>query len=175
MQPAEIWHCLDGAVAMRVLFVNPNKIKPPIAPIALDYLADPLSAAGHEPLLVDLCFEPDAQHALKRTIDLLDPDLIGITIRNTDDCYFSSRRFFLPEVRDLVSLIRNLSGAPIVLGGVGYSVAPKSILKFCDADYGIAGDGELALVELANALQSHKDPRTIPGLCCIVGGQVPIT
>jgi len=157
---------------MRVLLINPNTIKPPIAPIGIDYIADSVVASGHEPVLLDLCFEPDIESAIRRRLEAASPDLIGITIRNTDDCYFSSRRFFLPEVRRLVNSLRSLAAAPIVLGGVGYSVAPAAILEFCGADFGIAGDGELAFVELVNALDRHDDPRGIPGLCYRMSEQV---
>ncbi|MDH7503072.1 MAG: radical SAM protein [Verrucomicrobiota bacterium] len=157
---------------MRVLLINPNTIKPPVAPIGIDYMADTVVASGHQPLLLDLCFEPDIESAVRGQLGSVHPDLIGITIRNTDDCYFSSRRFFLPEVRELVSSLRSLSSAPVVLGGVGYSVAPAAVLQFCGADFGIAGDGEFALVELINALDRHHDPRGIPGLCYRMGEQV---
>lgn len=156
---------------MRVLLINPNRIQPPIAPVALDYLSDSLLAAKHEPVLLDLCFEPDPHHALASALRNWEPDLIGITIRNTDDCYFSSRRFFLPEVRDLIVAIRRFSKAPVVLGGVGYSIAPGAILEFCDADYGIVGDGEVALVELVRALDGRHEARTVPGLCYTTAGQ----
>lgn len=157
---------------MRVLLINPNTIKPPVAPIGIDYLADSVVASGHKPILLDLCFEPDVESAVRTPLESTSPDIIGITIRNTDDCYFSSRRFFLPEVRELVNSLRCFSTAPIVLGGVGYSVAPAAILRFCGADFGIAGDGELAFVELINALERHEDPRGIPGLCYRMGEQV---
>ncbi|MGC8990232.1 MAG: cobalamin-dependent protein, partial [Verrucomicrobiia bacterium] len=127
---------------MRVLLINPNTIKPPVAPIGIDYMADTVVASGHQPLLLDLCFEPDVESAVRGQLESVSPGLIGITIRNTDDCYFSSRRFFLPEVRKLVRSLRSLSSAPVVLGGVGYSVAPAATLQFCGADFGIAGDGE---------------------------------
>lgn len=157
---------------MRVLLVNPNTIKPPIAPVGLDYLADSVVAAGHTPLLLDLCLEQDQNAAVERALNTFAPDIIGVSIRNTDDCYFSSRRFFLPEVRGLVSGLRRLSRAPIVLGGVGYSIAPAAILGFCGADFGIRGDGEFAFVELINAIDRKEDPRRIPGLSCRIGNRI---
>ena len=44
---------------MNILLVNTNRMKPAIAPIGLDYLADSLIAAGHEPRLLDLCWSED--------------------------------------------------------------------------------------------------------------------
>jgi radical SAM superfamily enzyme YgiQ (UPF0313 family) len=139
---------------MQLLLVNTNRMKPAIAPIGLDYLADALAAAGHNPRLLDLCFAGDPAAEIERAVRDSAPDVIGVTIRNTDDCYFSSQAFFLPEAKRAVELLRRASAAPIVLGGVGFSVAPVAMLEYCGADFGIAGEGEVALLELVQALHS---------------------
>lgn len=41
---------------MKILSVNSNRMKPAVAPIGLDYVADALIEAGHELRLLDLCF-----------------------------------------------------------------------------------------------------------------------
>ena len=86
---------------MRVLLVNTNLMKPPVAPIGLDYLADSIRAAGHEPRLLDLCFSAVAGS--------FEPDVIGVSVRNTDDCYFASGAFFLPGIREVVASLRRAS------------------------------------------------------------------
>jgi len=142
---------------MRVLLVNTNRLQPPIAPVALDYLAAALRAAGHEPALLDLCSEPDPEAAMSRALAGEEYGLIGLTFRNTDDCYYPGRAWFVPELAALVSLARQHSAAPLVLGGVGFSIMPEAIMRQTGADWGIAGDGEFALVRLANG------EREIPG------------
>jgi radical SAM superfamily enzyme YgiQ (UPF0313 family) len=139
---------------LQLLLVNTNRMKPAIAPIGLDYLADALTAAGHTPRLLDLCFAEDLAADIERAVRDSAPDIIGVTIRNTDDCYFSSQAFFLPEAKRAIELLRRVSAAPIVLGGVGFSVAPAAALDYCGADFGIAGEGEVALLELVRALES---------------------
>lgn len=157
---------------MRVLLINPNRMKPAVAPIGLDYLADSIIAAGHEPLLLDLCFEEALEQAVEAGVKRASPDIIAVSIRNTDDCYFGSQAFFLPEVRSLVSLLRKLSTVPVALGGVGYSTAPAGILDFCMADFGIAGDGETAFVDLLSALEHRDELRFVPGLCYREGNDI---
>ena len=44
---------------MRVALVNTNRVKTPVAPIALDYLAEMLHLAGHEVQILDLCWAED--------------------------------------------------------------------------------------------------------------------
>jgi hypothetical protein len=92
------------------------------------------------------------------------PDAVGITIRNTDDCYFASQAFFLPEVKRIVDVLRRLTDAPVVLGGAGFSVAPSAALAFCGADFGIAGEGELAFVRLLSALEGRSGLEHVPNL-----------
>jgi radical SAM superfamily enzyme YgiQ (UPF0313 family) len=149
---------------MRVLLVNTNRIKPAIGPIGLDYVADTLEAAGHHPDLLDLCFSDNPAADIAQASRKSAPDIIGVTIRNTDDCYLSSQAFFLPEIKDIIGILRRTFGVPVVLGGAGYSVAPKAVLEYCGADFGIAGEGELALVELLSALDQHSDLAHVPNL-----------
>jgi radical SAM superfamily enzyme YgiQ (UPF0313 family) len=44
--------------------------------------------------------------------------------------------------------LRKVSDAPVVLGGVGYSILAAELLQCSAVDFGIRGDGEQALVEL---------------------------
>jgi len=139
-------------------------MKPAIAPIGLDYLADALLAAGHNARLLDLCFSEDPATDIAAACRSFAADAIGVTIRNTDDCYFTSRSFFLPEIKRILELLRRHANAPIVLGGVGFSIMPEAVMEFCEADFGIAGDGEVALVEFLNALQRRGSWETVPNL-----------
>jgi radical SAM superfamily enzyme YgiQ (UPF0313 family) len=151
-------------VSFEVLLINTNRIKPAVAPIGLDYLADSLHAAGIEVRLLDLCFEEDVSAAVKGALGGREPGLVGMTLRNTDDCYLASGRDFLPGFAEIVRLVREQTGAPIVVGGSGYSVFPSAVLEATGADYGIAGDGEVALAQLATTLAARGDPTQAPGL-----------
>ena len=57
-----------------------------------------------------------------------------------------------------------MTSATLVLGGSGFSVFPREFLEVIDADFGIAGEGERALVELLGVLSRGEDHRTIAGL-----------
>ena len=149
---------------MRVLLVNTNRMKPAIAAIGLDYLADSVLAAGHEVQLLDLCFASDVPAEITGAVHSFNPTVIGVTIRNIDDCYFSGQRFFLPEIKEIVTSLRRVTEVPVVLGGVGYSTAPAAVLEFCRADFGIAGEGERAFVELLRALERRPIFSRIPNL-----------
>ncbi|MBM3476748.1 MAG: radical SAM protein [Armatimonadetes bacterium] len=148
----------------QVVLVNPNRIRPPIAPLAIEYLAHALDAARMPWALADLCFAEDPETALQDALDGAGPLLVAITFRNTDDCYCATQHSFVPDLQQLVGSLRALTGAPIVVGGAGFSVAPQGIMDRTGADFGIVGDGEGPLVRLAQALESGADVAGIPGL-----------
>jgi radical SAM superfamily enzyme YgiQ (UPF0313 family) len=149
---------------LRVLLVNTNRMKPAIAPVGLDYLADSLRASGHKPSLLDLCLSDLEANEIKSKVNHFSPEAVGVTIRNTDDCYFASQSFFLPEICEIVDLIHASCSAPIILGGVGYSTAPAAILEYCQADFGIAGEGEVALPRLLTVIHRRSDISSVPNL-----------
>jgi radical SAM superfamily enzyme YgiQ (UPF0313 family) len=149
---------------MRVALVNTNRIKPPIPPIGLEYVAEAVNAAGHQVEVLDLCWADDWGSAITTFFEKTSFALVGITLRNTDDCAFTSRQSFLPEFADIVNAIRRHTDALIVVGGVGFSVMPEQVLQFCAADAGVWADGEFALVKLANRMEAKREWLSLPNL-----------
>jgi len=157
---------------MRVLLVNTNRMRPPVAPIGLDYIADALRARGHTVDLLDLCFEEKVESGIAAAVNTVKPDVVGLSVRNTDDCFFSSGEFFLPGIREMTECIRRETSAPIVMGGVGFSVMPAAVMEFCGADYGISGEGETALPALLEAIRTGSGFESVPGLLHRSGGSI---
>ncbi len=114
--------------------------------------------------ILDLAFHPYLMDAIKKYFEDKKADIVGITVRNTDDCYYASREFFIPQIREVVSKIRRHTSAPVVLGGCGFSIMPQRIMDFCNADFGIKGEGEEAFGLLADRVIEGKDYSDIPGL-----------
>ncbi len=150
-----------------LLLINANRTQPLIAPLAIDYLADAVCQqlpTGFELAFLDLCLSSDVQADLDAHFQRA-PGLVGITFRNTDDCFMASGASFLPELRQLVSDIRARFAGPIVLGGCGFSIMPEAILDYCGLSWGVAGDGEWALAELMTAVRKGiGDPTRIRGV-----------
>ncbi len=149
---------------MRVALVNTNRIKPPIAPIGLEYVAEAVNAAGHQVEILDLCWVDDWGSAIASFFVKTSFAVVGVTLRNTDDCAFTSRQSFLPEFSGIVHTIRRHTDAPIVLGGVGFSIMPEHVLQFCEADAGVWGGGEFVLVELVNRMEAKREWADLPNL-----------
>jgi radical SAM superfamily enzyme YgiQ (UPF0313 family) len=140
-----------------ILLVNPNRMRPPIGPLALEHLADSLRRHGYEPALCDLTFSEDWASDLTRVLEDVDPDAIGVTIRNIDDTYLAGQDFVLSGTAEMIRLIMKTVSVPVILGGIGFSTAPREILEYTGADYGIVGDGEDALEALLTCLFEGED------------------
>lgn len=154
---------------MRIVLVNPNPMKPPVTPVSLDYLAGACREAAIEVDLVDYSVEPDWKAKLSQVLQA-EPLLVGVTVRNIDDSYFASQDFSLRRIRPVIEEIKRSTKAPICLGGVGFSIFPSETMTFCDVPYGICGDGEVGLVQLARALKENIELETVAGLVWMENG-----
>jgi tryptophan 2-C-methyltransferase len=151
-------------MARRVSFVNTNQVKPAIAPIAFDYLSAPMQRAGFELTLLDLCFADDCDAAIAAHCRAQAPDYWAVTLRNTDDVYFSSGYSFLDKIRDIVASLRRARPVPIVMGGAGFSVMPEKLLDYLGADFGIVREGEFSFPELLTCLEGARPFTHVPGV-----------
>jgi hypothetical protein len=153
-----------------VALINTNRIRPPIAPIGLDYVAEALHAAGHAVQLLDLCWAEDEHKATAAFFGDQQFDLVGLTMRNTDDCAYTSRASFVAPFADLVRQVRRHTDARVVMGGVGFSAMPELVLGYLERahgqmlDAGIWGEGEFALVEMLARLEQGQEWQGTPGL-----------
>lgn len=144
--------------------INTNRMLPPLAPLGLDYVAGAVRWAGGQVELVDLNLSPDADAAIADHFRRCQPDLVGLTFRNADDCFWPSGESFVPVLQHDIAAVRRHTAAPIVLGGVGYSIFPQSLLAETGADFGICGDGEDAVVALLEEVRGRRRWERVPGL-----------
>ena len=153
---------------MNVLLVNPNREQMPwpVVPVGLATIASALSRAGHDVDVLDLTFSRDLRRDVLARMRERAPDLVGITIRNIDNCNFESPHFYLTEIRDQVVAAVRESGstAPVVLGGSAVNVSPGDTLAYLGADYALVGEGEESLLELVRALETRTSVASVKGL-----------
>ena len=151
-------------VSDMLTLVNTNRMTPPIGPIGLDYIATSARDAGVEVDVVDLCLSVNEEAELENYFAVHTPRLIGLSFRNVDDCFWPSAQWFVPALAEMVGRVKKLSGAPVVLGGVGFSIFANKIVEYTGAEFGIRGDGEQAIVSLYNQLNGAKRFEEIAGL-----------
>ncbi|MDX2156175.1 MAG: tryptophan 2-C-methyltransferase [Hyphomicrobiaceae bacterium] len=156
-----------------VSLVNPNQVQPGITPYALDVLTTHLERAGFTVEVLDLTF-PDRswQAEVEDYFAGRNPILVGVTLRNTDTVVPQEQRTFLEDHRAIIDAIKRSCTSPIVVGGVGYSSMPSAMLRYLQVPFGVAGPGEVTLVELANAIAAGSTPDSVPGLHILDGSTV---
>lgn len=162
---------------MRVLLINGNLKDDFLAapPIGLSYVASAAEDAGHDVRVLDLCFRKNIRRDMENALRGFCPEAVGISIRNIDNVNLLHPVDYLPEAEKMVRHIRKLSDAPIVLGGSGVSLSPRSVFERLGADYVIAGEGEAGFVKLLDRLQNGSSPGDIPGLGMKVNGEYCMT
>jgi radical SAM superfamily enzyme YgiQ (UPF0313 family) len=154
---------------MRVMLISPNQelLPDPVSPLGLAYLAAALREAGHEVSILDLCFSPDIEASLGEGLQEFLPEVIGLSIRNVDNTAYPSTVSYIDPLRRVVDLLRRLSGAPILVGGSGFTIMPKEMLTLLSLEMGIIGEGERSMVQFL--AQGMKDG--VPGLIRRRGGR----
>ena len=152
--------------------INTNRMQPPIAPVGLEYVASAAKATGLEVDILDLCLADDPIKALRDYFAACAPRLVGLSFRNIDDCFWPSAQWFVPDLAETVRVIRTLTESPIVIGGIGFSIFAKRIVEYTGADFGVLGDGEVAIVSLYNELQGAGRLDCVKGLIYSVEGGI---
>jgi radical SAM superfamily enzyme YgiQ (UPF0313 family) len=151
---------------MRVLLISANReeVNMRAWPLGVALIATSVRRAGHSVRVLDLMESSDPWSSARDAIEEFRPDLIGVSVRNVDNQSMTDPQFYLEQVRDLVIHCRELTTAPIVLGGAGYSIYPGSLLEYLKADMGIQGGGERAFVTLIDRLEKGATLTDVPGL-----------
>lgn len=144
--------------------INTNRMRPPIAPLGLDYVGGALERAGIDFELIDLTWADEPAEIVAGHFRSARPELVGLSLRNVDDSFWPSACSFLPQLEAVVQTVRRYSDAPIVLGGVGFSIFAEAIVARSGVEYGIRGDGEAALVALVEALRGKRRFDQVDGL-----------
>lgn len=141
---------------MRVLLVALNRETHPypVQPIGLAYVAAAAREAGHETTLLDLNLRDDPLADLEQAIDEARPQVIGLGLRNIDNCAYPRLEFYLPWAREVADRCRACCDARLIVGGSGFAVIPGEILEYLEIDVGILGDGEQSLTGLLAAWQA---------------------
>lgn len=155
-----------------LVLVNGNRMRPPIGPIGLDYIAGAVRRAGFSVDVADLCLADDPEKALRSAFAGASPRLVGVTLRNVDDCFWPSAAWFVDDLAATIASIRGLTEAPIVLGGVGFSIFSRQAMEHTGADFGIRGDGEEATVALLRELAGDRKLDRADGLLWRDGGRI---
>lgn len=139
---------------MRILLINPPYLAgfhqfslnfPPLGPA---YLAAVLREEGHHVSLLDMNVS-----RLESSAAFDGFELIGLS---TDTPRY-------PRAVSIAAQAKN-RGVPVAMGGPHVSFQAEETLTSGSADYVIRGEGEQAMLSLAEHLEGHRDLSDVPGL-----------
>lgn len=172
-----------GNYMSKILFVYPNSEGYPMIPLSISILAGILKKNNHLVDLFDATFmtsqldhmarektgtvkkvnfekywgkaeNKNIYEELKKKINDFKPDLVAFTI--VENNYFCAKKCF--------GAVKSVTIAPLIVGGVFPTAAPHFFEADENVDIICIGEGEHALLELANRIGARKDYADIPNL-----------
>ncbi|MBN1572542.1 MAG: radical SAM protein [Deltaproteobacteria bacterium] len=151
---------------MRVLIVSANRelVPDPVFPLGAAYVASAARESGHDTDVLDICFADDISREVKDKISSFGPDLVGVSIRNVDNVAYPLVLTYAEGHKNLIDEIRSSHFGPIVMGGPAFTLMPEEFLDFTGVEMGILGEGEDAIVKLADSLENGGSLDKVPGL-----------
>jgi radical SAM superfamily enzyme YgiQ (UPF0313 family) len=140
----------------KILLINSNMetVPYPVPPLGLCLLQ---SVLEHDYVvkIYDAVFTKG--NGLEKVLDEFRPDYVGISIRNIDNLNMNSPVFYIDDINEkIVKTVKRCTDVPLILGGSGFSVFPDEIMEVYGADYGVVGEGELALPHLLECLETNS-------------------
>lgn len=136
----------------RVLIISSNTATDPypVYPLGMAVVAGVLQQAGHQVMQHDCLAQGQDVAVLGEKIDTFRPDILAISLRNIDtvDSLSGEDGWFLQQTRQLVARLRQLSDAPIIVGGPALTIMPEEIAAYLKVDHAVVGEGECTVPEL---------------------------
>jgi len=149
-------------------------------PLSILYLAAVLRKAGYPVRLYDALVDlelaglsrgPDGTYHIGApwprmvdTIAAMQPSLVGFTNPFSDFAAYTNTAIAQVKAR--------LPEVPIVVGGPHATAAPDYFLRQSQADFAVRGEGEVALLDLVQALEGKRALEKVGGLSWRRDGQV---
>ena len=156
---------------MRVLLIATNRhdrlmsrLNARPLPIGLAYVAGAFAGSRHAVRSLDLMFFDDTSAAVAQTVREVQPDLVGISLRNLSNHSYLDTKWALPDCKAVIDKVRDCCKATIVCGGPAFNILPQPVFEYLEPDLGLVGDAADTFVQLADCLESGLAYDHLPGL-----------
>jgi radical SAM superfamily enzyme YgiQ (UPF0313 family) len=150
---------------MKILFVYPG-----YESLGVEYLSASLKSRGHQTsLILDPVLFNDSGGFSNATLAALfkqESNIMQQVRKFTPDaiCFSVTSDNFRWAIESARSF-KKITSAPIVFGGIHATAVPEAVLKHDCVDYVVVGEGEEAIVELAEAIERKQTPKGIKNVC----------
>lgn len=151
---------------MKILLVSANTYSVPykVYPLGVSYLKTYMNDHYPDWEVSIYDFNFGSYSHFEHYLDTNKFDLIGLSLRNSDDVNFYAKESFIQHYKNICSIIRNNSETPIVAGGPCISIFPELLLDELLVDFVIPGEGEQSLCQLINSIKSGNSIEDIDGV-----------
>lgn len=128
-----------------------------LPPLGLAFVAASLEQAGYQAAILDNYNLKKPIEEVKQELKRFEPDIVGIT------CGSVTYRRCIETAKAVKEV---LPYCKVVVGGWQPTYMPDSLLQYPEIDYLVMGEGEQAMVKLANTLTERKKSAisNIPGI-----------
>jgi radical SAM superfamily enzyme YgiQ (UPF0313 family) len=156
----------SGALSRKIQFIFPNFDCPLGHSIGQAYLSGALKAAGHETNIIHISDWLDYPFDIDRVVSDVrnyGPDLIAA---GTGANHY-------PETRLLLEALAKELGIPIILGGIHGTLNTRTVMEESPfIDFVGVGEGDDAIVDLADAMATGGDTTAIANIWCRTNGEI---
>jgi radical SAM superfamily enzyme YgiQ (UPF0313 family) len=149
----------------------------PIYPYAFIQLSEVGRRHGLNIVTQDMLYVGDWVERVTDLVSRLRPRAIGITLRQADTVDLSDYRapddqptadrlgtyFPVEDSRRLISIIRDVTDVPILMGGFGFTTHSEQLMTSLEIDLGVAGCPDWVMARFEDVLQG-RDLGEIPNL-----------
>ncbi len=119
-----------------------------LPPLGLAYVGAALEKADFQVQILDNYHIRKPIEEVKKEIGRLEPEIVGITCGSVT---------YQPSIETAKAVKEVLPSCKIVVGGWQPTYIPESLLRHQEIDYLVMGEGERAMVELANSITKGED------------------
>jgi radical SAM superfamily enzyme YgiQ (UPF0313 family) len=144
--------------------------------LAIEYLSAVLKQHGHETSLAYESFIFDSEYlhvpAICRLANRPATMAARIVAEKPDLVAFSVVSDYYQWACAVARELKKICDTPVVFGGIHVTALPQRTVQKPFVDYAVIGEGEFALLDLANALESGADTTGIPNVWCKSDGAV---
>jgi radical SAM superfamily enzyme YgiQ (UPF0313 family) len=138
----------------------------PAYPLGMATVAGTLIEAGHIVRQFDWLVTSRDNKILEQAIKEFTPDVVAVSIRNIDNIDSLSQEEKLGqlnETKNVISLVRQLTNVPIIIGGTAISLLPDEVFRFVGGDIAVAGEAEKSIIDVIRAvLEDQSGPSIWP-------------
>jgi len=158
----------------KLLLVSANKLDNPypVYPLAIAYLTTHLKSKLDNFEIHTFDFILNNEVDFVNTLRQLEPDYVGISIRNVDEGNRLANTKFIDGYDKIVNLVKSNTNSKLIIGGSGFSIFPEIFFNRFEPDFAVYGEGEKSTLRLLLALENNSDYEHIEGLVFRKNGKI---